>query len=238
MPKKKARKLRLEIKKLLYISPLVVVVFISLYLYITAYKAVSVETEPAPIETIIQNPTSTPTVSPSTKPKSKLTPYKTPTPIKTSTPTPTPTTSNPTNTPTPTPTRTPTPTPTSTSTPTPTPTATPTTEIVPTVRIISPNGGETYTEGDMVNITWEATGTFLSFALQYSSCPSCASNIASVNGNLRSYNWKVSVGNTSGTQFKIRIVSYPTNYEGPNPIDYSDGDLTIYQNPACDTGCP
>lgn len=112
-----------------------------------------------------------------------------------------------------------------TSTPTPLPTVT-----TPTVRITYPNGGETFTEGNQVNITWEATGIFSSFVLAYSDCPSCAGTIASVNGFSRSYNWKVDVGNTSNTQFKIWIISYPTNYS-PNPTDYSDSNFTVYQSP-------
>jgi len=140
------------------------------------------------------------------------------------------------NTATPYPTSTPTPRPTYTSTLF--PTFTPTSSITPTVKLTYPNGGEVITEGDNITITWEATGSFSSFALGFTSCPSCFGNIAAVSGNVRSYNWKVSVGNTTNTQFKIEIVSYPLNYSGPNPIDTSDNNLTIYQNPACNSGCP
>jgi len=71
----------------------------------------------------------------------------------------------------------------------------------------------------------------------YTDCPSCAGGIATVDGLARSYTWKVSVGNTGQTQFKIKIISFPTYYS-PSPVDESDANLTIYQNPACNTGCP
>lgn len=112
------------------------------------------------------------------------------------------------------------------SSPTPTPTYTFT---PPTVKVTYPNGGETFTEGQNINITWEASGIFSSFVIQRTDCPSCASNIATVNGMSRSYGWSVDVGNTTNTKFKIKIISYPTNYS-PNPVDESDNFFTVHQN--------
>lgn len=212
-------------------APVIILIIIAVigiigYLGYKNLKVTVVNSSPSPISLATQTPSASPTPSPKnvTKPIQTAKPTTAPTTKPTDTPTLNVTvTSQPTNRPA------------ATSTPTPQATS----NVTPTVRVTYPNGGETFTEGDNMTITWDATGTFSSFVLMYSSCPSCADNIATVNGNARSYTWnKISVGNTTNTNFKIWIVSYPSTYSGPNPTDYSDNNFTVIQNPACDSGCP
>ncbi|MDD2823437.1 MAG: Ig-like domain-containing protein [Candidatus Daviesbacteria bacterium] len=166
--------------------------------------------------------TSTPTSTPSlAKTKSP-----TPTPTTKATSTPTPTSSNNTNNPT----STPTPTQTATSTPTPT-------INTPSVRITSPNGGETIKVGDTVHITWEATGTFSEFILQsvsiYNNTES-GFNIGSItNPNAKSMDWVVNIGNaTTPRQAKFSITAnkwprYIGDTEATQKTDSSDNYFTI-----------
>lgn len=95
------------------------------------------------------------------------------------------------------------------------------------VKVLYPNGGETFIEGDKVKITWEATNR-KSFIIDWSLGPGSSNPIISINdGNAREYNWTVDVGNFAGNrQAKIRIFSFPS---GSGSEDASDNFFTVLE---------
>lgn len=93
--------------------------------------------------------------------------------------------------------------------------------------ITSPNGGETYTEGDVVNITWDASDNIDKLSLGYSRGEGNLNWIETSVPNTGSYSWTVDVGNTSNTQFVIDITGYETG-EG-SLSDRSDNYFTVFQ---------
>lgn len=119
-------------------------------------------------------------------------------------------------------------------------TATPTPEAVtPYIDITYPNSGS-FAVGSFVNITWNSAGTYSSFVIMYSSCPSCANNITTVNGQTNSYNWTVNVGNTGcgpySQTYQIKIVGYLTTGSAngtSTPTDLSSS-FTVTDDKACD----
>jgi len=93
------------------------------------------------------------------------------------------------------------------------------------IRITSPNGGEVYTVGDMVTITWDSSSNIDTVSIGYSSCPSCLDWIKFTTPNTGSYTWKVNVGNTSNTKFVIDIGGYETGKGSLS--DRSDANFTV-----------
>ncbi|MEK7535758.1 MAG: hypothetical protein AAB590_01950 [Patescibacteria group bacterium] len=90
------------------------------------------------------------------------------------------------------------------------------------ISIVSPNGGEVYTEGDIVNITWTAGKRVGDIWIGYFSAPNTLDWIATGLSNTGSYKWTVNVGNTTNTQFKIYISSNGGS-------DYSNNYFTVNQ---------
>lgn len=103
----------------------------------------------------------------------------------------------------------------SSSAPTPTSTATPTSTPTPTtsstnysVKITSPSGGESFKVGDIIHITWEATGTFNQFSLMGIDSNNGGTTIGSTtDSNARSFDWTASIGNSEQKQMKVQIVA-------------------------------
>lgn len=93
------------------------------------------------------------------------------------------------------------------------------------MRVVTPNGGETVNEGDVYRITWEAPEAIDSVYIGYKSCDSCLSWIATGVPNTGFYDWTVDVGNTTNTQFRISITGYDTGVGSAS--DVSDAPFTV-----------
>ncbi|MFH1405146.1 MAG: hypothetical protein ABIH21_03555 [Patescibacteria group bacterium] len=93
--------------------------------------------------------------------------------------------------------------------------------------VTSPNGGEVYTEDDMVTITWDASDNIDKVSIGYSHGVGHLNWVAFTAPNTGSYTWKVNVGNTTNTQFVIDIRGYETGKGSLS--DKSDGWFTVYQ---------
>jgi predicted outer membrane repeat protein len=133
--------------------------------------------------------------------------------------------------PTPTPTGTPLPNP--TDTPTSIPSATPSTMYI---QILQPNGGEILTPGTTYRISWNSSPDIDKVSLGYKSCDSCLNWIATNIPNAGFYDWNVSVGNTTNTQFKIDITGYHTGVG--SVVDRSDDYFTVLQPTPTPTNTP
>lgn len=95
------------------------------------------------------------------------------------------------------------------------------------IRITSPNGGESFKEGDTVTITWDSSDNIDKVSIGYSTGPGSLSWIAFTAPNTKSYSWYVDVGNTTNTQFLIDITGWQTGTGSTN--DKSDNYFTVTQ---------
>lgn len=91
----------------------------------------------------------------------------------------------------------------------------------PVLRVIAPNGGEIYTEGDPVTISWTAADV-QRVSLHYStnggtSWTLIAQNVSALLGQ---YAW--TAPNNPGTEYRVRAVS-----SSPSVTDMSDGNFTV-----------
>ena len=93
--------------------------------------------------------------------------------------------------------------------------------------VVSPNGGELLTVGDVYRITWDSTPDIDMVTIGYKSCPSCLDWIAYNIPNTGYYDWTVYVGNTTNTEFTIEIIGYDVGVG--SVIDYSDAPFTVQQ---------
>jgi hypothetical protein len=98
------------------------------------------------------------------------------------------------------------------------------------VTVTTPNGGEILSVGSTYKIKWKSSANISKVSIGYKSCDTCAvtwivRNIA----NTFSYNWKVSVGNTTKTKFKIQITGYQTG--GGSAVDVSNANFTVKKPP-------
>lgn len=126
-------------------------------------------------------------------------PAKTPKPIKTPRPTPTPK-------------------------PTKTPRPTPTPLNIPFAKVLYPNGGETFTEGDVITIKWETknvTSCFLGYTIGPGTLDWILFNFSP---NITSHEWTVLNWGNSGSPrpTKIDLGCYPSNSNASFAEDQSD----------------
>lgn len=124
----------------------------------------------------------------------------------------------------PTPSPIPSPSPIGTANPSPSPQAT-------SIKITSPNGGETLKSGEVYRITWNATSDIDLVDIAYISIEqgrTYTNKIIKGHPNTGFYDWKVDVGNTANTQFQIDVVGYhgPTNRRSLI-ADRSDKNFTV-----------
>lgn len=94
------------------------------------------------------------------------------------------------------------------------------------VKVTSPSGGETFTEGDSANITWDSSNNIDKVAIMYKSDAHHGNWVAFTYPNTGSYSWTVDVGNTTNTQFYIEITGYET---GKGSTTNAGGYFTVYQ---------
>jgi hypothetical protein len=115
-----------------------------------------------------------------------------------------------------------------TLTPIPLPTITPT-PLPLNLKVTTPNGGEVLMVGQTYQITWQSSPELDTVSLGYqpSSCPSCLEWIAYNIPNTGYYDWTVFVGNTTNTQFHLRLIAYDTGVG--QVIDYSDSPFTVVE---------
>jgi hypothetical protein len=92
--------------------------------------------------------------------------------------------------------------------------------VVSTIRVITPNGGEKYTEGDPINISWTASSDLASVTISYStnagsSWTQIISGVPALSG---SYQWRAP--NIPGDQYRIQVASGATS-------DISDNNFEV-----------
>lgn len=91
-----------------------------------------------------------------------------------------------------------------------------------TVTVIRPNGGETYTIGQIYPIYWDWTGSFSNVKIEYSTDGGGTWNtVVSSTQNDGSYNWTIPNAPTNNCRIKL------TNTADPNCFDISDNNFTI-----------
>lgn len=123
-------------------------------------------------------------------------------------------------------------TPPNTPTPTPAP-VTPTPTPVRFIQVKSPNGGETLYVGQTYRISWDSSSNIDKVWLGYTTGPGSLNWIATNIPNTGFYDWKVFVGNTTNTKFKIDITGYQTGYG--SVTDQSDNYFTVLPVPPTPT---
>lgn len=91
----------------------------------------------------------------------------------------------------------------------------------PTVTVVRPNGGESYTEGDPISILWSAADV-QKVTLYYSTNSGANWNLiaSGISAQLGQYDW--TAPKNPGTNYRVRIAS--TN---PSANDMSDDDFTV-----------
>lgn len=100
------------------------------------------------------------------------------------------------------------------------------------IKVTSPNGGETLRVGDVYRITWDSTPGIDKIFIAYTS--QAGNNwIDTSLPNTGFYNWTVNVGNTTNTQFKIEISGYDSV---GSVTDQSDNFFIVNPAPAGGTG--
>ena len=114
------------------------------------------------------------------------------------------------------------------ATPTPTPAPTSTPKPTPSVRIISPNGGETLKLGENYKITWESQNSDKVW-LGYTTGPGSLDWIATDISNQNFYDWKVNTPITALNKFKVSITAYQTGVGSTK--DESDNFFSVVQQP-------
>ncbi|MGQ9465744.1 MAG: T9SS type A sorting domain-containing protein [bacterium] len=93
---------------------------------------------------------------------------------------------------------------------------------VNTITVLQPNGGESYTTGQIYPIYWDWTGSFSNVKIEYSTDGGNTwTQIIASTPNDGSYNW--TIPNNPATNCRIRI----TNTQDANCYDISDADFTI-----------
>ena len=95
----------------------------------------------------------------------------------------------------------------------------------PWIKVISPNGGETLTAGDVFRITWESSAKIEKVSIWYKSCFICFHRIAVNLPNTGYYDWNVDVGSLSRTQFTIYLIGYEKGRRFA--FDQSDASFTV-----------
>jgi hypothetical protein len=92
------------------------------------------------------------------------------------------------------------------------------------VRVIAPNGGESYTEGDPIQIRWTATPDLTSVGLSYSS--DGGATWRSINSNVLAstaqYGW--TAPSAPGTQYRVKV-------DAGSVSDMSDNNFTVARKP-------
>lgn len=96
------------------------------------------------------------------------------------------------------------------------------------VNVTYPNGGQTFTEGDKVTITWDSSPNIDKVAIMYKTDQHHENWVAFTAPNTNTYTWTVDVGNTTNTQFYIEIIGYET---GKGSITNFGNYFTINQKP-------
>lgn len=99
------------------------------------------------------------------------------------------------------------------------------------ITTISPTNGDVLNVGDSFRIEWESSSNIDQVSIGYKPfingvlCESCLDWVANNIANTGSYNWDVSVGNTSNTQFLLEITGYET---GEGSVTNRSQQFTVY----------
>jgi hypothetical protein len=95
------------------------------------------------------------------------------------------------------------------------------------IKITSPNGGETLTKGQTYRIMWTSSGRIDDVSIGYT--PDDVSNMNWIQdnniANTGYFDWKVDTHRTTKTQLKIYIMGYNTS--GESVESYSNGYFTV-----------
>lgn len=94
------------------------------------------------------------------------------------------------------------------------------------IKLKSPGGGETFTEGDTATISWDSSDKIDKVSIMYKSDAHHGNWVAFSHSNTGSYSWNVNVGNTTNTQFYIEITGFWTGHCSAKD---QSGWFTVYQ---------
>jgi len=94
----------------------------------------------------------------------------------------------------------------------------------PEVIVTAPNGGESYSFGDELNITWTSQDIGNNVSIMLYDGTSLDVTISSMTSNDGSFNWTVPSSISAGDNYRIKIA----DYENSSVYDYSDGYFGIY----------
>jgi C1A family cysteine protease len=95
-----------------------------------------------------------------------------------------------------------------------------TTVVTPSIHIDSPNGGESWTRGTSHNITWTPQNLTGNVTIDLYKGGVFSSNIGNAAASAGTFNWKISLTQTAGNDYRIRV------YQG-TVEDYSDNNFII-----------
>jgi len=119
---------------------------------------------------------------------------------------------------------------------TPSPTPQPTVALIPTtsqtinLKLLSPNGGESFKVGDKINISWQAS-IFNQIIISYINAVGSENQITTVyNSGSGIYEWVVDIGNTTNNNFKIKLTGIKLGSGATTLEDQSDNYFTINKN--------
>lgn len=106
--------------------------------------------------------------------------------------------------------------------------------IKPSIKIISPNGGEKLVNGSVYRIKWDYSKDIDKVSVGYSFGSGSLNWIVNNIPNTGYYDWTVNIGNTINTQVKIYIIGYRTGVGSVE--DYSDNYFNVI-NANCQKIC-
>jgi hypothetical protein len=92
----------------------------------------------------------------------------------------------------------------------------------PSITVISPNGGESWTAGTVHDLTWTSQGVTGDVSIELYKGGSCVSTIDALDPNDGSYTWTIPTDLTAGTDYSVRIAGVAVSAE-----DMSDGYFSI-----------
>lgn len=93
--------------------------------------------------------------------------------------------------------------------------------IVTDVTVTAPNGGEAWQAGTAETITWTSSGLTGDVSIYLYKGGTFNSSIGTAPASSGSYEWNIPLGQTQGTDYKIRVFQNSTE-------DYSDNNFTIF----------
>ncbi|MCF7912801.1 MAG: C10 family peptidase [Candidatus Cloacimonetes bacterium] len=94
----------------------------------------------------------------------------------------------------------------------------------PEITVTSPDGGESFAQGETVSITWDSQDISNNVGIMLYDGTSLELVISSMTSNDGSFNWTVPENQAAGSNYRVKVMDYVNN----NIYDYSDSYFSIY----------